>query len=156
MTEGNLTGVTMWAVTDGDSMTERNLDRRTVRSTRLKGLSETTGDDVTVYDGDEKIPEYMVSTGHSQDIRTIGTGRKKRINDVELYGRTTSDENAKELEDDGIMKHDVTVKGRDFDSLTRDSSANETVTSDITYSVLAEGDGTYIEKLVQTKCHPQT
>jgi len=86
--EGNLTGVTMWEVMDGDSMTEKNLDRRTVRSTRFKGLSETTGDDVTVYDGDEKIPEYMVSTGHSQDIRTIGTGRKKRINDVELYGRT--------------------------------------------------------------------
>ena len=127
-----------------------------MRSTRLNGLSEATEDDVNVYDGDGNITEYMVSTGHSQEIRTIGTGCKERINDVELYGRTTSDENTKELEDDGIMKHDVTVKGRDFDSLTRDSSANETVTSDITYSVLAEGDGTYIEKLVQTKCHPQT
>ena len=42
----------MWEVMDGDSMTKRNLDRRTVRSTRFKGLSETTGDDVTVYDGD--------------------------------------------------------------------------------------------------------
>ena len=103
--EGNLTGVTMWEVMDGDSMTERNLDRRTVRSTGLKGLSETTGDDVTVYDGDE---------------------------------------------------HDVTVKGRDFDSLTRDLSVNGSVTNDLTYSILAEGDHTYIEKLVQTKCHPQT
>ena len=61
--EGNLTGVTMWKVMDGDSMTERNLDRRMVRSTRHNGLSETTGDDVTVYDGDGNIPEYMFSTG---------------------------------------------------------------------------------------------
>ena len=50
---------------------------------------------------------------------------------MELSWRTTSCENTKELDNNGIMEHDVTVKGRDCDGLTRDLSMNGSVTNDL-------------------------